>query len=103
MVSHADIDRRSRDLARAVVSRIDADPTRAGLERARSNCRRWLSRGPQPAVEEWLCILDAPWEQVRTVLLDGSEEGQRLRQSTPFCGILTPRERWQFYRKGGRQ
>jgi hypothetical protein len=36
---------------------------------------------------------------VRAVLLDESDEGQRLRQSDPFCGILTPEERWKIYRE----
>jgi len=36
---------------------------------------------------------------VRAVLLDESDEGQRLRQSDPFCGVLTPRERWEIYRQ----
>ena len=44
-------------------------------------------------------LLDALQEHQRAVLLDESEEGQRLRQSSPFCGILTPRERWAIYRE----
>ena len=32
------------------------------------------------------------------MLLEESESGQRLRQSTPFCGVLTPRERWAIYK-----
>ena len=44
-----------------------------------------------------MSILQRPWEEVRTLLLDESDEGQRLRQTDPFCGILTPEERWQIY------
>jgi hypothetical protein len=40
-----------------------------------------------------------PWEEVRRILLEESDEGQRLRQTDPFCGILTPAERWEIYRK----
>ena len=98
MRTHEQIDERSLAMARAIVAKIDQDPMRAGLAKARATCRRWHQERPQPAIKEWLEILDRPWEQVRAVLLDESEEGQRLRQSDPFCGILTPRERWQIYR-----
>ena len=37
-------------------------------------------------------------QQTRDMLLDESESGQRLRQSTPFCGVSTPRERWAIYK-----
>ena len=36
---------------------------------------------------------------MRAILLDESDEGQRLRQTDLFCGILTPAERWQIYRE----
>ncbi len=98
MKTHQQIDQRSLALARAVVARIDADPSRAGLARARSTCARWFQEHPLPGLREWLEILERPWEQIRAVLLDESEEGQRLRQNDPFCGVLTPQERWEIYR-----
>ncbi len=85
-------------MARAIVARIDADPDRSGLTRAKDLCQRWYREREALAHREWLGILEQPWSQVRIVLLDESEIGQRLRQSTPFCGILTPRERWAFYK-----
>jgi len=99
MRTHQQIDERSLALARAIVKKIDDDPERGGLEKARAICQRWNKQRPLPAVGEWLKILQAPWEDVRRVLLDESESGQRLRQSDPFCGILSPRERWAIYRK----
>jgi len=98
MKTHEQIDERSLAMARAIVGKIDQDPARAGLIKARATCARWYRSRPLPATREWLKILDRPWEQVREVLLDESEEGRRLRQSDPFCGILTPRERWGIYR-----
>ena len=86
-------------MARAIVAKIDQDPARKGLAKARATCGRWYRERPLGAAKEWLEILDRPWEQVREVLIDESEEGRRLRQSDPFCGILTPRERWQIYRE----
>ena|SRR6185436_281399 len=98
MRTHQQIDQRSLAMAKAIVARIDADPSRAGLTRARATCKRWWQQQPVPAIREWLEILERPWEQIRAVLLDESEEGQRLRQSDPFCGILIPAERWEIYR-----
>jgi hypothetical protein len=80
------------------VEKIDRDPARRGLEKASATCRRWARERPAPAILEWLEILERPWEQIRAVLLADSEEGRRLRQSDPFCGILTPEERWAIYR-----
>ena len=85
-------------MVREIVARIDADPTRRGFEHAKDVCRRWVARGNVPA-REWLIILQRPWEEVRAVLLDESDEGQRLRQNDPFCGVLTPQERWAIYRE----
>jgi hypothetical protein len=98
MKTHEQIDERSLAMARAIVNKIDRDPARTGLEKARATCRRWFQQQPAPAIGEWLDILERPWEEIRAVLLEESEHGQRLRQSDPFCGILTPQERWLIYR-----
>ena len=96
MRRHEDIDRRSLVMVRRIVAKIDADPERRGLAHAKRVCRRWVSQGIVSA-QEWLMLLERPWEDVRTILQDERDEGQRLRQSDPFCGILTPAERWQIY------
>jgi hypothetical protein len=49
-----------------------------------------------------MAILQGSWPEIRSVLLDESEEGKRLRQNSPFCGILTPVERWAIYREAAR-
>jgi len=101
MKSHQQIDARGLELARHVVSRIEADPQHHGLEKARATCLNWLHILPEnqtACVCEWLEILKKPWRDVRRVLLDPGEEGNRLRQNSPFCGILTNRERWKILR-----
>jgi hypothetical protein len=95
--THQQIDQRSLAMARAIVAKIDRDPAKAGLAKAKATCQRWSEQRPLPAFREWIEILGRPWEEIRTLLLDPSELGQRLRQSDPFCGILTPQERWQIY------
>ncbi len=98
-MDHRAIEERSLMLARAVAERIDADPQRKGLDHARALCQRWAQRAAVSAVSEWVVILQRTWPEIRSVLLDPSEEGRRLRQSDPFCGILSPRERWSIYRE----
>lgn len=99
MKTHEDIDQRSLQLARAVVNKVEDDPEQDWVERARATCRRWMSRESLPVLGEWMRILDGPWSRAREVLLDESQEGRRLRQSNPFCGVLSPQERWQVYRR----
>lgn len=99
MLTHEQADQRSLDLARAVVAVIDRDPTRAGLEHARSNCERWLRLGSSPAIAEWRKLLEHDWPHVRAALLDEGEYGRRLRQSSPFAGVLSPAERWAIFKR----
>lgn len=98
MKDHAAIDRRSLEMARRIVEKIDADLRHEGLEHARRVCARWVERGNVPA-REWLEILRHPWEEIRAILLGDTEESRRLRQNDPFCGVLTPVERWNVYRE----
>ena len=99
MRTHQLIDDRSLALARAIVERIDADTKRRGLEHARAVCERWCGMHETPDIHAWRDILTRDWPDVRRVLLDESEYGQRLRQSSPFCGILSPQERWRIWRE----
>ena len=99
MRTHQEIDRRSLALVRAIVAAIDSDSERKGLEKARENCSRWYRDDRSPAIAEWIGILKQDWPRIRKVLLDEGEEGRRLRQSSPFCGILSPRERWAIYKR----
>ena len=98
MRTHQQIDRRSLAMVRRIVEKIDADPERRGLAHAKLVCERWAAQGIRSA-REWQTLLEKPWDEVRAILLDGSDEGQRLRQTDPFCGILTPQERWEIYRE----
>ena len=65
MRTHQSIDQRSLAMARAIVAKIDADPGRAGIERARAVCERWQRLNPSPNHREWLEILQRPWAEIR--------------------------------------
>ena len=82
----------------AVAERLRKRPD-AVIERARQNLNRWLEGdafglGERQSVEEWLKILDgSDVRQLIQIITDPSDEGQRLRSSSPFVGTLTPEER----------
>jgi hypothetical protein len=66
---------------------------------ARQNLRHWkkICRPWPRAYREWETILSRnSVERVLSILTQDNEEGQRLRQSDPFIGILTDRERAWF-------
>lgn len=58
---------------------------------------RSVAEGHWAAV--WLDVLARPFEDVLAILVERSEQADQLRQSTPFAGILTPRERWAIHRR----
>lgn len=74
----------------------------AVVEHARRNLNRWLEGeafgpGERQSVEEWLKILDgSDVERLIRIITDPSDEGQRLRSSSPFVGALTPEERLEI-------
>ena len=90
---HPHLDRRSLEMARIVVERIDADPTLVRI--AHENLERWRQHQGELGLadREWRAILSRPWAEIREILLDDSEEGQRLRSSHPFRGIVSEEER----------
>jgi hypothetical protein len=53
----------------------------------------WCDASVRPAFEEWRAILEVPISGVFAVLEGVDERSMRLRQSSPFGGILTPAER----------
>jgi hypothetical protein len=83
----------------AVIARkIERDPTL--LQIARKNVQRWAAqRGTEtPAwLTEWREILGQPWPNIAALITEPSENGARLRQSSPFAGVLTQQERWRIY------
>ena len=100
MRSHDVIDERSLALARLVADKLERDPSL--LETARTNLKRWMAADvdrPHPAYKEWLELIDGlPLNSILNILRTDSENNRRLRQSSPFAGILTHDERWRILR-----
>jgi len=92
MRSHEWIDARSLALHEAVAARVEAQPQL--LEVARANLKRWLAARPAAPLREWQQLLDTlPLAALLRLLRSPDEEAARLRQSSPFAGLLTPAER----------
>jgi hypothetical protein len=95
MRSHEWIDERSLALDRQVAAKLRADPSL--LRRAHTTLDRWLAQRPAavpPVLCEWQEILcHSPLERILELLTSSDEDACRLRQSSPFCGILSPEER----------
>ncbi len=97
MNAHSHIDRRSLEMDRVVAKRIREKPEL--LAKVRETLRRWLdtsSPAVRPALLEWEQILSGPPDRLHQVLLGEDGHSTRLRQSSPFCGILTARERTEI-------
>lgn len=99
--SHAFLDEFALAYHRAVAERLRADPE-AVLERARQTLNRWtegdaFGAGEQASLEEWREILgEADVDRLVEIIIDTSDDGQRLRSSSPFVGALSPEERLEI-------
>ena len=102
-MGHDLIDRRSLELNRLVAEKIRQQPelmdfVRSKLDRTLSESR--LSESCKDALREWQTILsNHSSNEVLEILIEDSDEGQRLRQSSPFSGILSQRERLEVFRR----
>jgi hypothetical protein len=94
---HSRLDERSLALHTLIAKKVLADP--ALLDKARGNARRWQKSHDRPslALLEWEQILGGSVDQVARFLVARSEKATRLRQSSPFTGILTEPERLAVY------
>ena len=89
----------SLELASRVAARLRVSPSL--LEVARANLARWTVRNADsPSLvrcyAEWESILRSPVDNICDLLLAETEEAQRLRQNSPFAGVLAPAEVWEI-------
>ncbi len=75
----------------------------AVITKAKSNLDRWLKHRENDS----LCVVYREWEnllvnlspsEISELIVSEDERATRLRQSSPFVGILTPREVWKIKR-----
>ena len=71
------------------------------LDFARANLERWSRQNAgTPSLlrcyDEWRTLLERGVTGVAASLTADTGEGQRLRQNSPFAGVLSPREVWEI-------
>jgi hypothetical protein len=96
--SHRLVEARSLAMHAVIAQKIERDP--GLLDIPRSNLKRWRGRWhEQPPAwhDEWVGIMKRPWSEIAALITEPSEEAARLRQSSPFPGILTVAERRRIY------
>ena len=98
-MGHEIQDQVSLELARRVVAGLPQHPE--WLELARANLERWSRQNKNaPSLlrcyAEWRELLSRPVEEICSALTAETEEGQRLRQNSPFAGVLPPEEVWEI-------
>ena len=102
-VRHRKFEERSLALHREIARRIRSNPDLLSSvrERLSKDIRSGrFSISLTDAMQEWLDLLDSSSvEQLPELLIDEGENGRRLRQSTPFAGILTKEERRRILEK----
>jgi len=102
LLKHRIIEARSLAMHCLIARKIETD--RRLLDAARRNLARWSARyadGAPRALGEWREILDRPWPEIAALITDAGESAVRLRQSSPFAGVLTPAERRRVYEAFG--
>jgi hypothetical protein len=97
-MNHSEIDQVSLGLARRVADRLRLHPEL--IDFARSNLVRWSEQNASApsllrSYAEWQQILSRPLEDICTMLYSESDNAQRLRQNSPFAGVLTSTEVWE--------
>lgn len=100
MKDHRIIDQRSLAFDRLTAARLRETP--ALVEKARANLRRWTvtaSPGARRTLCEWEALLDGPFETLLAVIEGSDERASRLRQSSPFCGIISNEERLEILKQ----
>lgn len=96
--SHRLLEARSLAMHAVIARKIEQDPTLLAI--AHRNIERWSTQwkdAPPAWLKEWEEVLKQPWQYVAAVITEPSEHGARVRQSSPFAGVLTKEERWRIY------
>ena len=97
MRTHQEIDERSLAMHRLIAEKLRRDP--ALFENVRATLIRWRStvcQASQPYLNEWELLIQQGMDACLAVAIEDSQRATALRQSSPFCGVLTEPERLAF-------
>jgi hypothetical protein len=101
-MKHEIVDQRSLELHRMIAEKIRQNPELLAI--AQSNLKQWCAPGHssasrRAAFKEWETLLSEPLARVLSTLVSPGENAARLRQSSPFAGILETEERAGTFRR----
>jgi hypothetical protein len=98
MNAHRLAEERSLAYHAAIAERLRMHPEL--LADARQRVDTWLSVPSSPPYHAclWRDVLARDLSSILAFLTERSETACELRQSSPFAGILLPRERWHIWR-----
>jgi hypothetical protein len=102
-MTHLDTEARSLALHRLVAQKIQHDP--ALMNHVADNLARWKKRvcqNSQPYILAWEALLGQGLAACLRIATEDSEYANAMRQCSPFAGVLSPQERWQFLREWGK-
>ena len=84
-------------LHRVVAEKLRKNPS-VVLQFAENNLDRWAKKNDCFALSEWREILEnRTLEEIIEIISKDTDEGQRLRSSSPFAGILSEEEREKIW------
>lgn len=89
-------------MGRRVAARLRQQPDL--LDVALRNLDRWARQNSNaPSLlrcyAEWREILNRPLQEICSLLISDDEESRRLRQNSPFAGVLSAKEVWEVKRE----
>jgi hypothetical protein len=97
MRTHQEIDARSLALHRLVAEKIRHNPHL--FQNIVDTLKRWrttVDSASQPYLAEWDHLVALGMDSCLSASVEESQRADALRQCSPFCGVLTARERFGF-------
>ncbi|MBI4191663.1 MAG: hypothetical protein HY525_14135 [Betaproteobacteria bacterium] len=98
LLTHRVLEARSLAMHCLAAQKVERNP--ALLNGVRRRLAAWRSRYATQvprALDEWKAMLDRSWPEIAAFITDPGERAVRLRQSTPFAGVLSASERKRVY------
>ena len=95
---HRLLEARSLALHCLIARKITENPSLLGV--ARRNVDAWNRAAGKETPRyllEWRRILERPWPRIAALITEQGENAARLRQSSPFAGVLSAAERKRIY------
>lgn len=94
---HSLLDARSLAMHCVIAQKIAREPKL--LQIAKRNLARWRQGSQPPAgyLAEWDRLLQKPLSELLGFITAADEQSARLRQSSPFAGVLNPQERKRIF------